>query len=120
MAAGAVQRAHELAPEPFPQRVFDDECFELADELGTLPQLEFVVDAVFDRAGAQFVEPHPLGPGELGIREVGECRPAPERERVAEHARRARRIIGRGERAPWATSASNVCTSTTAPLRSRR
>ncbi len=100
MAAGAVKRADELAPQPFPQRVFDDECFELADELRTLPELEFVVDAVFDRAGVQFVEPHPLGPSEFGIREVGECRPAPARERVAEHARRVRRIVGRCARTP--------------------
>ena len=50
--------------------------------------------------GVQLVEPHPLGPSEFGIREVGECRPAPARERVAEHARRVRRIVGRCARTP--------------------
>ena len=84
VAPRAVEREHQLAAQPLPERVRRDERLELGHEV--------VVPAEAELAGEPLllgVEPKPLEPGDLGAGkglegEVVERRPAPERERVGE------------------------------------
>src|SRR5262249_56222042 len=57
LAAGAVEGDHELATDPFPQRMRADEGLELPDDLVVMPQRKLGVDATFKREEAQFLEP---------------------------------------------------------------
>ena len=80
----AVEREHQLAAQPFSERVRGDQRLELGDEPVVLAEAEL--------AGKPLllgVEPEPLEPGDLGAGErlegeVVERGPAPERERVGE------------------------------------
>ena len=84
LAPRAVEREHQLAAQPLPERVRGDERLELGHEV--------VVTAEAELAGKPLllgVEPQPLEPGDLGAGkglegEVVERRPAPECERVGE------------------------------------
>ena len=72
-----------LRAEPLAQRVLGDQRLELADHVAVMPEREVGLDPPFERGEAELLEARALVPGER-LRELGECRPAPERERVAQ------------------------------------
>ena len=61
-----------------------DEPLQLPDHLGVAAQRELGLDRLLDRSHPQILEPGYLGLGERLVREVGERRPAPERQRALE------------------------------------
>ena len=67
-----------------PQRVLRDEALELADQLGVTAQLEFGVDQLLAGSRAKLFEPSHLDVYEGLEREVGQRRPAPEAECLAQ------------------------------------
>ena len=84
LAAGAVEREHQLAAQPLPQRVLVDERLELGDELAGAAQLEIGVDPFLERVEAKLLETADLVLRERLEGEVGERRSPPDRQRFAE------------------------------------
>ena len=84
LAARAVEREHELRARALAQRLGLDERLELGDELGVTAEREVGVDALLDDDGSQLLEARDLRLRERLVDEVGERRPAPERERLAQ------------------------------------
>ena len=81
MTAGPVEREHVLRAEPLSERVLRDQRLQLADDVAMAAEREVGLDPPFERAEAQLLEPRRLVRCE-GLRELGERRPAPERERA--------------------------------------
>jgi hypothetical protein len=94
LSAGAIERQHELSARPFAQWMLADEYLELPDELDVASEIEVCLDAPLDRSQAQLFEAKDLGLREWLVREVGESRPAPDAERIAEQSRG---LVGRGQ-----------------------
>ena len=90
LARRAVQREHQLAAQPLAQRVLGDQRLELADELRVPAGGEVGVDALLERREPQLLQPRALGLRERLVGEVGERRPAPQRERLSCGAARRR------------------------------
>ena len=88
LPSGAVQREHLLPAEALAQRVLGDEGLELGDERRMPAEREVGVDPLLERREAQLLEPLAGRGGERLVGEVGERRPAPEVERLAEQRRR--------------------------------
>ena len=68
------------------------QLLELGDDERVLPRRQARIDALFERGEAQLLQP-----GDLALRErlelhVGQCGPAPQRERIVEQAPRVRRV----------------------------
>ena len=85
LATRAVEREHELRAGALAQRLGLDERLELGDELGVTAQCQVGIDALLDDDGSQLLEARDLRLRERLVDEVGERRPAPERERLAQH-----------------------------------
>ena len=96
LAPGAVEREHQLAPEPLAQRVARDEALELRHQLGVAAGLELGADQVLRRREPQLFEPEDLRLREGLERELGERIAAPEGERVAQHRDALLRLPPRG------------------------
>jgi hypothetical protein len=79
-----VERHHQLAPQPFAERVHDEQSLELGDELGVAPEREVGFDAVLERGESQLLESPALCLGEGVVGEVDKRRPSPQRERLAQ------------------------------------
>ena len=92
LAAAAVEREHQLAAQPLAQRMARDELLQLADEHRVPSELELGVDPLLLRRHPQLVQARGLEPGELLLLEVGERRPVPEVERLAQQPRPRRRL----------------------------
>ena len=86
--AGAVERDGEVRPQRLTQRVLGDQCAQLAHELRVVAAFELGLDAALDGMQPHLVEPHRLGHQQAAFGEVGQRRPAPERERLRERGRR--------------------------------
>ena len=71
-----------------------DERLQLGDELAPRPELEVGVDPLLERVQPQLLEPADLALREALELEIGERRPAPERERLARAASTARPRAG--------------------------
>ena len=84
LAAGAVEREHQLAAQPLPERVLGDQRAQLADEIDRLPARQLGRDPLLDRLDLELLEPHDLALRELVEAMVGERRAAPQRQRVDE------------------------------------
>ena len=69
LAAGAVERDHELAAEALAQRILLHEAFELHDHTRVLSEGELGLDSGLDRCQAKLLEAADLA---LGERLVGE------------------------------------------------
>ena len=87
LAAAPVEREHQVRAQPLAQRVRADERLDLGHELGVRAQLEVGGDPLLEHAEAQILEPVDLGLRERLQLHVGQRRPAPERERLAEEQR---------------------------------
>ena len=84
LAAGAVEREHQLAAKPLPERKPVDERLELGHEVSGASELEVGVDAALQGIEPQLLEAADLVLGEGLEGEVGEGRSSPERQRVAQ------------------------------------
>ena len=105
LAAGAVERGHQLGGEALVGRVLVHERLELGDEPAVLAERELGLDALLERGEAQLLEPRDRRRRERLVGEVGERRAAPQRERLAQQRRpRAR---ARRARAPTAASSAS-------------
>ena len=82
LPARTIQREHQLSPERLAKRVVADECLELADDVAVAPELEVGVDSLPMDDEPQLFESPDLRLREVVKRELGERRPAPERERL--------------------------------------
>ncbi len=90
LTAGAVEGDHEQAAQPLVERMGGDERLQFADDVRVATQGEVGFQACLLAAGAEILEPGDRLLGEGFIEEIGERRPAPEVERVAQ------RLGGRG------------------------
>ncbi len=70
-----------------------DESLQLADQLVVASQSEICVDPLLERGEPKLLEPGDLRLRERLVREVGQRRPAPERERVTEPIGRQLRVV---------------------------
>jgi len=98
LPARAVEREHELATEPLPERVLRDERPELDDRLGVTRKGERGFDSFLARCQSKLLKARDLLLREGRVREVGECRPAPEPECSVEDICGSR-WLARGKRA---------------------
>ena len=84
LPARAVEGDHELRAEPLVERVEAGERLQLSDGLGLASDGEHRFEARLERLEPQSLEPRDLRLCERLGCEVGERRPAPERERTSE------------------------------------
>ena len=117
LPARAVEREHQLPAQPLAVRMLGDQRLELADELGVAAEREVGLDPLLERRQPQLLEPRRLDPRERLVVELGQRRPAPQRERLAQQARRRARAR---RRAPSATSRSKRSRSTASGSTSSR
>ena len=108
LSAGAVEREHQLAAKPFPQRLLDEESLDLPDELGITAEHEVGVDAVLERGEPQLLEAPALCGGELVVCEVDQRRAPPQRERLAQKASGLGGVLGLGRRREERLEATRV------------
>jgi hypothetical protein len=96
LAAGAVERQHQLTPQPFAERLLCHERLKLGDELAVASQREQRLDAVVDRG-----EPQLLQACDLRIFcAVALHPPPPQSERLLEPLGRSPWVAGGEQRAP--------------------
>ena len=85
---------------------------QLGDELGVASQLELGVDEVRLGGRAQLLEPRRLEPGEGLVGEVGQRRPAPEPERLAQLRRASvRASVSRASATSRSKRPRSVCSA---------
>ena len=99
LAAGSIQRRHQLPPQALAERVLADERLELPGELVVAPEREVGLDAELDRPQPDLLEPARSQAGRTLVGEVRERRASPQRQCVDEPPRRVRRQAA-GEQAP--------------------
>jgi hypothetical protein len=97
LAAAAVEREHQRAPQPLPERLGGDQLLQLGEQLAVPAEREVGLEPVLDRGRPQLGEPARGRLGERLVGEVGERSAAPEPERVAQDRGRALGLPG-GER----------------------
>ena len=83
LAAGPIQREHELRVQPLAVRVLGDQRLQLAGHRDVLAQLELEGDALLEGRHLQLGEPGRFGRGEAAQRHVLERPAAEEGERLA-------------------------------------
>ena len=99
LPARAVEREHQLAPSPLPQRLRRDGLLEIGYELAGLPQCEQRVEAVFDHVAAQLLECARRVRAALDLFETLVGSAAPRRQRVVERGDRGTRVAPLEQRA---------------------
>jgi hypothetical protein len=77
LPAAAVQRQHELAVQPLPQRMLAGQLFQLAGERVVPAQRQVGVDPRLQRGQPQLLQPGRLGPGERVVGQIGQHRATP-------------------------------------------
>ncbi len=100
LTAATVEGEHQLAAQTLLQWVLSDERLELADEVEVPAERQVDVDPLDQRVQAKLFEPPDLMLGERLVRELGERRAAPHRERFAQQQRCTFRVAGRMRCAP--------------------
>ena len=95
LTPGPVERQHQLAPQPLPQRVLGHKRLHLADEIRVTAEREIGLDALLERHEPQLLEARDRRLGERLVREVGKRLPTPQRERRAQEPCRLLRVAGR-------------------------
>ena len=96
-----VQGEHQLAVQPLAVRVLGDERLEVGDELIVPAEREVGLDALLEGDHPQLLQARDLRGGEILVSEIGQRRPAPERESLTELSggHSAVRLRGRRRRA---------------------
>jgi hypothetical protein len=84
LPAAAVQRQHQLAVQPLPQRMPGGQLFQLGGERVVPAQRQVGVDPGLQRGQPQLLQPGRLGPGERIAVQVGQYRAAPQTQRLAQ------------------------------------
>ncbi len=92
LSPASVLREHQLAPEPFAERVLSRELLDLSDDLAVKAGVEIGLDPILERIEAQPLEARRLRRGPILAFEAEERGSAPQRERFMERGPR----IGRG------------------------
>ena len=82
LAAGSIQREHELLVEPLAQRHLLHPFGQVADRLAVTSEQQLQVDASFGRRPPQLVEPGGLTTGEVHAGDVLERFTSPQRQRI--------------------------------------
>jgi hypothetical protein len=80
LAAGAVEREHQLRPELFAQRVLFDQLLDLTYQLGCGPEREIGLDPLLERREPQLLEPAQFVTHARLVRQVFESATAPKTE----------------------------------------
>ena len=122
LAAGPIQRQHELLVEPLAQRHPLDAVGQVADRFAVTAEPQQQVDAPFRRRPPQFLEPGDLATGEVHAGDVLERFTSPQRQRIVGLVQRLAqsRPAGEGRRARTAfTAVSNRWASTCSGSTSR-
>ena len=89
-----VEGDHQLCAQALPQRMLGDERLQLGDEVGVAAELELGLDSILRRGRPQLLEPGRLCPRVRDVGAVGERRPTPKTECLAEGHRRLCRLAG--------------------------
>jgi hypothetical protein len=92
LAAVAVQRQHELSPQPLAQRVLLHRRLEVRDETRVPAEGELGLHAELDSRHAKFLQARDRDLREARVPQVRERGPSPQRKRRAQPAGRTRRV----------------------------
>jgi hypothetical protein len=84
LAAAPVQRQHQLCRQTLAQRVFVDGTLKLGDRRCRSAAGQQRIEPGLNDGLAQFLQPHRGRPGPLSVCHIGECCPAPQRQRLVE------------------------------------
>ena len=95
LPAGAVEREHQLTPQPLPQRISIDEPLELGHELSGRAERELRVRQLLERRQSPLLEPPALAARKRLVEHICEGRPSPDGQRQPQQPRRRARIPGR-------------------------
>ena len=98
LAPGAVERQHQLPPQPLAQWVVADQRLQLAHQLGRSAECEVGLDPILYRVQAQLLEARDLRLCERVVGEIRIGRAPPQLEGLRERSRRGRRVSGLGRR----------------------
>jgi len=85
LASAAVQRHHQVFPEPLTQRMGADESLEEFHTFDVVPQLEVGRHAVLRDGKPKLRESFPLGGGGVLVGEVDKCLSPPQGEGLVEY-----------------------------------
>ena len=97
LAAGAVQRQHQVCVQLLAIRVLGDQRLELGDRSGVLAEREVQLQPVLERGEPHAVETGALRRGAPEQLDVGQRRAAEQRERGAQCLRRSPQVTGSAE-----------------------
>ena len=92
LSSGAIQGEHELSAQALAQRVLLDEDLELGDDALVAAERELRLDAFLACGQAQLGEPPRFALDERVVREIGQRRALPERQRLLEKLYGPRRV----------------------------
>src|SRR6187551_3294721 len=93
LAAAAVEREHQLAPQTLAQGMLGDAGLELGDDRAVASELEHRLESPLEGLETKLLETPDLALGEVRERELDEGRPAPEGQRPLERDERRLRIV---------------------------
>ena len=93
--SGLVERPHQQRPQPLPHRVVPDQAAQLRHHLGRPAAGEVRLDAQLGRVEPELGRPLGGGDERRRHRDIGQQRPAPQPERLAEQLGRAVLAPGR-------------------------
>ncbi len=96
LPTGAVEREHQLRPEPLPERMLANERLELRDEVGVSADRELRLGAFLEQCEVELLEARDLLLGERLVAELGERLAAPEGECLVEQLRPPRGLVRPG------------------------
>jgi hypothetical protein len=94
LAPGPVEGEHQQRPQSLAERVADQQALQLRDRRGIVAELELGLEGILECGLMALVEVRALGAGE-GFVDIGERRPAPDGECLAQERRSRRGIPGR-------------------------
>ena len=112
VAAGAVERDHELAAELFTQGVFGDAFLQLGHELGVVTELQLRLDPLFGRGEAELLQAGDLELGPFLVLELLERPSTPQRERAFQGEDRLVRVLLGSEPVSRSNSSASVSVAT--------
>ena len=98
LAAGAVERDHQLAAQALVERMLAHETFELGHELGAAAELELCIEALLRDGQAELAQALDDRPRERLECEIGERLTPPDAERLPVEADGRRGVAGRERR----------------------
>ncbi len=92
LAAGAIERQHQLPPQPFSEQVPFERCAKRRHELPMLSERKRRLELLLERVDAQRLEPACLGAAPRRPAQALERRSAPEHQRRGDRIRRGRGV----------------------------